>query len=176
MSILPILKYPDPVLRKISTEVTEVDDNVRQLARKMAESMYAAEGAGLAAIQVGEPIRMFIVDSVLAGGEPQDPPLVFINPEVILTEGEQEGDEGCLSFPGIFVPVVRAEKCTVRATNLDGKEFEMTGEGILARAFQHETDHLDARLLIDFVGRIKKRFIEKKMRREEGEGEAEQQT
>lgn len=173
MLILPVVKYPDPVLRKVSTEIKEIDDNVRQLAKRMSESMYAADGAGLAAVQVGETIRMFIVDSVLAGGEAQDPPLVFVNPEITSTEGEQEGDEGCLSFPGIFVPVVRAEKCTVRATDLDGKEFELTGEGILARAFQHEMDHLNARLIIDFVGRIKKRFIEKRMRREE---EAEQQT
>lgn len=173
MAILPIVKYPDPVLRKVSSKIQEVDEEVRRLAKDMAESMYAADGAGLAAVQVGRPVRMFIVDSVLAGEEAQAPPLVFINPEIVSTEGEQEGDEGCLSFPGVFVPVLRGAKCTVKATDLAGKSFELTGEGLLARALQHEMDHLDARLLIDFVGRIKKRLIEKKMQRE---NVAEQQT
>lgn len=169
MSVVPVVKYPDPVLRETSVEVKEIDDEIRKLIKDMSESMYAAEGAGLAAVQVGRPIRIFVVDAMLAGEDPTKPPLIFINPEVIGKEGSQDGDEGCLSFPGIFVPIARAERCTVRAMDLEGKAFEMTGEGILARAFQHEMDHLNATLIIDHVGRLKKRFIDKKMRQRSAE-------
>jgi peptide deformylase len=106
MAVLPILRYPDPRLRQKSVDVISFDDDLRRLVTDMAETMYVAEGAGLAAIQVGAPLRLFIIDAGVAGREPTDPPLVFINPEILaLSDEAQTGDEGCLSFPGIFVPV-----------------------------------------------------------------------
>ncbi len=165
MAILDLVIYPDPLLREKSEPVGEVDDEVRQLVADMVETMYYNEGAGLAAVQVGVLKRIFIADPVLAGGSREDPALVFIDPEILGSEGDQDGDEGCLSFPGIFVPVKRPGKVTIRATNLAGERFEMTGEEILARAFLHETEHMDGVLLIDKVGRIKRQFINRKLKR-----------
>jgi peptide deformylase len=167
MALVDILIYPDPVLRETCEPVGEVDDEIRKLVEDMVETMYYHEGAGLAAIQVGVLKQLFIADPVLAGGSRDDPALVFIDPEIAAEEGEQEGDEGCLSFPGIFVPVKRPAKVTIRATNLEGERFEMEGEGILARAFLHETEHLRGVLLIDQVGRIKREFIKRKLKRRE---------
>jgi len=123
-------------------------DEIKQLVADMAETMYSANGAGLAAIQVGVPLRLFIVDAAIVGKDESEPPLVFINPEIIeLGEATETSDEGCLSFPGIYVPIKRSLKAKVRAVDLEGKTFEMEGEGLMARAFQHENDHLDAKLL-----------------------------
>lgn len=166
MAVRELVIYPDPRLREASLPVEEVDEEVRKLVEDMQETMYYHEGAGLAAIQVGERRRIFIADPVLKGGSKEDPVLVFINPEILGGEGEQEGDEGCLSFPGIFVPVKRPARVTIRAKDLAGETFEMTGEGILARAFLHETEHLDGELLIDKVGRLKRELIKRKLRRE----------
>jgi len=165
MAILDLVIYPDPLLREKSEPVGEVDDEVRQLVADMVETMYYNEGAGLAAVQVGVLKRIFIADPVLAGGSREDPALVFIDPEILGSEGDQDGDEGCLSFPGIFVPVKRPGQVTIRATNLAGERFEMVGQEILARAFLHETEHMDGVLLIDKVGRIKRQFINRKLRR-----------
>lgn len=165
MAVREIVVFPDPLLREVSAPVEALDDEVRQLVRDMQETMYYKEGAGLAAVQVGELRRIFIADPVLAGGTREDPTLVFINPEIVATEGDQEGDEGCLSFPGIFAPVKRPSKVTIRATNLDGEVFEMVGEAILARAFLHETEHLDGKLLIDNVGRLKRELIRRKLKK-----------
>ena len=171
MSVLDVVKYPDPRLRELSRPIPEVDgkpqvdDKLLELVEDMKETMYATDGAGLAAIQVGEPLRLFVVDSFIVSQDPKAEPIVFVNPEIVSKGGKQEGEEGCLSFPGIFVPIARAARCTVKAKDLQGKEFELTGEGLLARAFQHEMDHLNAKLIIDHVGRLKKRFIDKKMKR-----------
>jgi peptide deformylase len=167
MSLRPILRFPDSRLRQRSDEVASVDDGVRQLVADMIETMTAADGAGLAAIQVGAPVRLFIVDGVVAGGEEGAPPKVFINPEIVEISSEsQNGDEGCLSFPGIFVPVKRGMRARVRAMGLDGQTFEAEGAALFARALQHETDHLNGRLLIDQVGPVKREIIKRKLRKD----------
>jgi peptide deformylase len=167
MAVRPILRFPDPRLRQVSQPVTVFDDQLAKLVADMKDTMYLAEGAGLAAIQVGEPLRLFIIDPEVAGRTAEDPPLVLANPEILsISEEEQTGDEGCLSFPGIFVPVKRGMRARVRAQDLEGKSFEIEGEGLFARALQHETDHLSARLLIDMVGPVKRQIIKRKMRKE----------
>lgn len=173
MATRTILRFPDSTLRQRSAEVTAVDDGLRQLVADMAETMVAAEGAGLAAIQVGAPVRLFIVEGHVAGGAEGSAPQVFINPEIVeISEEAQTGDEGCLSFPGIFVPVKRGMRARVRAMDLDGNTFEAEGEGLFARAIQHETDHLNGRLLIDQVGPVKRELIKRKLRKD---AEAERQ-
>src|SRR4051812_7847001 len=124
MAVRSIVRFPDSRLRQRAAEGATIDDDVRQLVADMADSMYAANGAGLAAIQIGAPLRIFIVDGHVAGGSEQDPPKVFINPEILEISAEaQTGDEGCLSFPGIYVPVKRGMKTRVRALGLDGQPF-----------------------------------------------------
>jgi peptide deformylase len=167
MAVRSILRFPDPKLRQRSVEVGEVDDGVRQLVADMTETMVAANGAGLAAIQVAAPVRLFIVDGHVAGGAEESPPKVFINPELVeISEEAQTGDEGCLSFPGIYVPVKRGMRARVRARGLDGQVFEVEGEGLYARALQHETDHLNGRLLVDQVGPVKREIIKRKLRKD----------
>src|SRR4051794_33158435 len=157
MAVLPILRYPDPRLRQKSVDVTSFDDELRRLVTDMTETMYAAEGAGLAAIQVGSPLRLFLIDAGVAGREATDPPLVFINPEILgLSDESQTGDEGCLSFPGVFVPIKRGMRATVRALDLEGNAFTVEGAALYARALQHEHDHLTGRLLVDMVGPVKR--------------------
>jgi peptide deformylase len=169
MAIRPILRFPDAKLRQTSAKVepTAIDDSLRQLVADMAETMEAANGAGLAAIQVGAPVRLFIVEGAVAGGAEGSPPKVFINPEIVeISQEAQTGDEGCLSFPGIFVPVKRGMRARVRAVDMDGNTFEAEGEGLFARAIQHETDHLNGRLLIDQVGPVKRELIKRKLRKD----------
>jgi peptide deformylase len=167
MPIRTILRFPDPRLRRVSKPVVDFDDSLRALAQDMKDTMYLAEGAGLAAIQVGQPLRLFIIDPEVAGRGGEDPPVVLVNPELVeISEEEQTGDEGCLSFPGIFVPVKRGMRAKLRAQDLDGKTFEIEGQGLLARALQHEYDHLTGRLLIDMVGPVKRQIIKRKMRKE----------
>jgi peptide deformylase len=162
-----ILRFPDAKLRQRSVEVEAVDDELRQLVADMAETMADANGAGLAAIQVGAPVRLFIIEGAVAGGAEGSPPKVFINPEILeLSPESQTGDEGCLSFPQIFVPVKRGLKARVRAMGLDGEMFEAEGEALFARALQHETDHLNGRLLIDQVGPVKREMIKRKLRKD----------
>jgi peptide deformylase len=147
---------------------------LRELVAEMAEAMYAAKGAGLAAIQVGEPLRLFIIEAGIAGAREEDPPLVFINPEIVALGREREtAEEGCLSFPGIYVPVERALSARMRALDLDGTEFEVEGAELFARAMQHELDHLDGKLLADHVGRIKRQLITRKLQREAEEASGE---
>lgn len=174
MATRTILRFPDTKLRQRSAEVPGVDDDLRQLVADMAETMAAAEGAGLAAIQVGAPVRLFIVDGHVAGGAEGSPAKVFINPEILeISDEAQTGDEGCLSFPNIFVPVKRGMRARVKAIDLEGKTFEAEGEGLYARALQHETDHLNGRLLIDQVGPVKREIIKRKLRKDlEAEREA----
>lgn len=167
MSILPILRYPDARLREKSVDVETLNDDLRQLVNDMSETMYAANGAGLAAIQVGAPLRLFIIDGPVAGGADDAPPRVFINPEIVsLSEESQTGDEGCLSFPGIYVPVKRGLRARVRATDLEGQTFEVEGEALFSRAMQHENDHLVGRLLIDQCGPVKREIIKRKLRKD----------
>ncbi len=167
MAIRPILRYPDAALRERSRDVTAFDDSLRQLVNDMGETMFTANGAGLAAIQVGVPLRLFIIDGPVAGGADDAPPKVFINPEIVgLSDESQTGDEGCLSFPGIYVPVKRGMRARVRALDVDGKPFEIEGEALFARAVQHENDHLIGRLLIDQCGPVKREIIKRKLRKE----------
>jgi peptide deformylase len=167
MPVLPILRFPDSRLRETSRDVVSFDDELKRLVADMTDTMYMSEGAGLAAIQVGKPLRLFIIDAQVAGRQPTDPPMVFINPEIVrLSEEAQTGDEGCLSFPGIFVPVKRAMTAEVKALDIEGKPFTIEGSGLFGRALQHETDHLAGRLLIDMVGPVKRQIIKRKMRKD----------
>jgi peptide deformylase len=166
MAVRPIVKFPDPRLRQTTVPVDQVTDEIRSLCADLADTMFAANGAGIAAIQIGAKERIYLVDAAVAGGREEDPPLVFINPEIVsLSEEAQTSDEGCLSFPGIFVPIKRALRARVRAMNLDGEIFELESEGLCARAFQHEGDHLNGKLLVDFVGPLKRELIRRKMKR-----------
>lgn len=176
MAILKIVRFPQPYLRQPTRQVTAVDATVRRLVEDMFETMYTAEGAGLAAIQVGSPERLFIIDPQVAGRPKSESPLVFINPVIEhLTPETHVRDEGCLSFPGIFVPVKRSLGTRVRALDLDGNEFVVeandldpaTGkaERLFARALQHEHDHLINRLLVDHVGPVKRQLIKRKLER-----------
>ena len=167
MAILEIVKYPDPVLRQECAPIGDNLEGIAELVQNMSETMYSLDGAGLAAIQVGVAKRLFIVEAVVAGREPTDPPMVFIDPEITwLSDELEDSEEGCLSFPGIYVPIERSLRCRAKARDLEGKEFEVEGEGLFARAIQHETDHLNGKLLADYVGRIKRRMIERRLRRE----------
>jgi peptide deformylase len=173
MALLPILRYPDPRLRDKCVSIDRFDESLRRLVSDMTDTMYAANGAGLAAIQVGAALRLFIIDPEVGGQSPHDPVQVFINPELVwISEEAQTGDEGCLSFPGIFVPVKRGMRARVRALGLDGKPFEIEGAGLFSRALQHETDHLIGRLLIDLCGPVKREIIKRKMKKEALEAEA----
>jgi peptide deformylase len=172
MALLPILRYPDPRLREKCATVDTFDESLRRLVADMSDTMYAANGAGLAAIQVGAALRLFIVDPEVAGKALNDPVMVFINPELVwISEEAQTGDEGCLSFPGIFVPVKRGMRARVRALDLEGNPFEIEGEELFSRALQHESDHLIGRLLIDLVGPVKREIIKRKMKKEALEAE-----
>jgi peptide deformylase len=166
MALRPIVKYPDTFLRQATAAVEAVDDDVKKLVADMVETMYSKNGAGLAAIQVGSDKRIFIVEASVAGGDENDHPVVFINPTIEWLSDETEtSDEGCLSFPGIYVPIKRSLRARVRATGLDGHEFVAEGEGLYARAMQHENDHLINKLLIDYVGPLKRQMIKRKMER-----------
>jgi peptide deformylase len=163
MAIRTILHYPDPRLRQKALPIERVDPEIERLIDDMAETMYAAPGVGLAATQIGELHRLFIVD-IAAEDEPSNL-IVFINPEITQKEGEQCGPEGCLSFPGISEDIKRASKITVRALSRKGEPFELTAEGLLAVAIQHENDHLDGVLMIDRMGMLKKRIVQRKMQK-----------
>ncbi len=160
----PIKFYGEPVLEKQAETVTEFDTpELHQLIGDMFESMYAAKGVGLAAPQIGISKRVVVIDLSVAEDPKQK--LVFINPEVISREGTQAGEEGCLSIPGFREQVTRAKKVTVRAQDVKGETFEMTGEDLLARAFSHETDHLNGRLYITHVSALKRDLIRRKIRK-----------
>jgi peptide deformylase len=161
MAVRTILHYPDPRLREAGRRVDVVTDEVRQLIDDMAETMYAAPGVGLAATQVGEKWQIFVVDCA-AEGEPSDL-RVFVNPEILSSEGKVTFDEGCLSFPNAREEIERAEKVRVRAQDAQGKWFELEAEGLLAIAIQHEHDHLQGVLMIDRLGPLKKRLLHRKM-------------
>jgi len=167
--ILTIVKYPEPVLEQPGEPVTEFNDELRKLVADMFETMYASQGIGLAAPQVGVSKRLTVVD--LSQGKDPAQKLVLVNPEVILTEGRQYEEEGCLSFPEIREKVVRAAKVRIRAQDEKGKWFEMDGEELLARAFQHEIDHLDGVLFFRRVSALKRDLILRRIRKMQRAGE-----
>ncbi len=166
--ILKIVKYPDPVLSRPGEPVTEFDAELRKLVEDMFETTYASQGIGLAAPQVGVSKRLTVIDLSL-GKEPKDK-LVLINPEIISTEGKQYEVEGCLSFPDIREKVARHAKVRIRAQDENGKWFEMDGEELLARCFQHEIDHVDGMLFIFRMSGLKRDLALRKIRKLQREG------
>jgi peptide deformylase len=167
--IREIVKYPDPVLQKPAEPVSEFDDELRSLVDDMFESMYAAQGIGLAAPQIGVSKRLTVID--LSFKKNPEEKIVLINPEIIHKEGKQNEEEGCLSLPEIRERVSRAEKVRVRAQDVEGKWFEMDGDELLARAFQHEIDHLDGVLFIFRVSALKRDLLLRKIRKMQKNGE-----
>ena len=175
MAVRPVVIWPDERLRQPSVAITTVDASVRALYQDLVDSMYAENGLGIAALQLGDPRRMFIVEPKLAGRAETDPPLAFINPEVIETsEEQQDSEEGCLSFPEIYIKVKRPMRCKVRAMGLDGALFEIEGEALLARCLLHESDHLTGKLLVDFVGPLKRQMIKKKLQRHKADDDGDE--
>ena len=162
MALLDILRYPDPRLYERAAPVLEVDESVRALVRNMAETMYAAPGVGLAATQVGVNQRVIVIDA----SETRNELLVLINPEIVHSEGVQYREEGCLSVPGIYEPVERAERVTVRALRLDGESFTLVAEKFLAVCIQHEMDHLEGKVFVDYLSRLKQQRIKAKLQKQ----------
>ena len=163
MAIRQILHYPDPRLRRHAEAVTEVDAQIRTLVDDMAETMYQAPGIGLAAPQINVSKRIIVIDT----SETKDNLHVFINPEIVSREGEQTLEEGCLSVPGIYDNVTRAQRITVRALDREGQPFELEASGLLATCVQHELDHLEGKLFVDYLSRLKQQRIRKKLEKQE---------
>ncbi|OQK16198.1 peptide deformylase [Methyloprofundus sedimenti] len=159
MSILSILEFPDPRLRTVAKSVAVVDKAIESLVDDMLETMYEAHGVGLAATQVDIHKRIIVIDT----SEDKNNPICLINPEIIEQMGEEESDEGCLSVPGIFEPVQRAEEVKVAALDKKGKSFEIEARGLLAVCIQHEMDHLQGKLFVDYLSPLKRQRIKKKM-------------
>jgi peptide deformylase len=162
MALLPILEFPDPRLRTRAQPVQEVDAALRRLIDDMFETMYAAPGIGLAATQVNVHKRLLVIDI----SEKHNEPLALINPEIVAREGVEESEEGCLSVPGIYDKVSRADKIRVRALDRNGKQIEFDAEGLLAVCIQHEMDHLDGKLFVDYLSDLKRTRIRKKLEKE----------
>lgn len=167
--IYPIVKYGDPILEKPTAPVTKFDDELEQLAEDMFASMYAAQGVGLAAPQIGLSLRMTVID-VTTGKNPEAK-LVLANPVIIHAEGEVREEEGCLSIPGFRGYVMRPQFVTVRAQNAKGESFEIRGENLLARAFCHEIDHLDGILFLQHLSMLKRDLIRRKIKKLKKQGE-----
>jgi peptide deformylase len=166
MAKLTILEYPDPRLRTRAAPVANVDDRIRRLVDDLLETMYAAPGVGLAATQVDVHLRVLVADV----SQEQDRPLVFVNPEIIEREGRAEAEEGCLSVPGIFDRLsARSARIVVRALGRDGRPFEMEADGLLAVCIQHEMDHLEGKLFVDYLSELKRTRIRKKLEKERRE-------
>jgi len=165
----PIVKYGDPVLEKPAAPVTVFNGDLQALVAEMFEAMYAAHGVGLAAPQIGVPLRIAVIDVTFK--EDPSAKMVLVNPEIVHKEGKQRHSEGCLSLPDFRADVTRANRVTVRAQDLEGKTFEHTGEELLARAFLHETDHLNGRLFISHISALKRDLIKRKIRKLAKQGE-----
>jgi peptide deformylase len=161
MSILPILQYPDERLHKVAKKVENITGVVQKLIKDMAETMYAAPGIGLAATQVDEHLQIIVIDV----SETHNELLVFINPEIILSQGESKCEEGCLSVPGIYDKVERAERIEVRAQNAKGEVFTMKAEGILSVCIQHEMDHLQGKVFVEHLSHLKQMRIRAKLKK-----------
>jgi peptide deformylase len=160
----------DPVLEREAEDVTEFDTpEMRQFVADMFDSMYAAKGVGLAATQIGVSKKIAVIDC--SNGEKPEEKLVIINPKIVKVEGRQVGEEGCLSIPGFREQVRRGKRVTVRAQNIKGEQFEMTGEDLLARAFQHETDHLYGRLYFLHISALKREVMKRKVKKLQRDGE-----
>lgn len=155
MALLHVLRYPDPRLHKVAAKVERVDGGIRKLIKDMAETVYAAPGVGLAATQVDVHKRVIVIDL----SETRDQLRVFINPELLAASGEADCEEGCLSVPGVYEKVRRAERITVRALDADGKSFALEAEGLLAACIQHEMDHLEGKVFVEYLSRLKQRRI-----------------
>jgi peptide deformylase len=162
MALLPILQYPDERLHQVARPVTAVDDKIRKLISDMAETMYAAPGIGLAATQVDAPWRIVVIDSSPA----HDQLRVFINPQIIARSGVSDFEEGCLSVPGIYEKVPRADRITVRALDAQGKSFDLDADGLLAVCIQHEMDHLDGKVFVEYLSRLKQQRIAEKLKKQ----------
>lgn len=162
MARLTILRYPDQRLRRKAEPVEEVTDDIRQLAEDMLETMYDAPGIGLAATQVNVAKRVLVIDV----SEDRSDPRVFINPEIVDQSGEEIMEEGCLSVPGIFAEVKRADWVRVRALNEKGESFEQEADGLLAVCIQHEIDHLNGKLFVDYLSEVKRRMVRKRLEKE----------
>ncbi len=163
MALLNVLHFPDPRLRTRAEPVAEVDDTLRQLVDDMFETMYAAPGIGLAATQVNVHRRVIVIDV----SETKDQPVCLINPEITTRDGVEEMEEGCLSVPGVFEKVSRAEHITVEALDRDGTPFSLDAEGLLAVCIQHEMDHLAGKLFIDYLSELKRGRIRKRLEKRE---------
>jgi len=163
MALLHVLRYPDPRLHKVAKPVDRVDDEIRRLVRDMAETMYAAPGIGLAATQVDVHKQVIVIDI----SDTRDELLVLINPEIVWrSETQRECEEGCLSLPGVYETVTRAEKVRVRALNADGDPFERDAEGLLAVCIQHEMDHLRGKVFVEYLSRLKQDRIRAKLEKQ----------
>ncbi len=162
MARLPILHYPDPRLHTVAKPVQAVDERIRALVDDMAETMYAAPGIGLAATQVDVHERLVVIDI----SETHKDLKVFINPEIVAQSGRAEGEEGCLSVPGVFDRVTRAERITVRALDRDGQPFELEAEGLLAVCIQHELDHLQGKVFVDYLSILKRNRIRTRLQKQ----------
>jgi peptide deformylase len=161
--MLEILHFPDPKLRRKAEPVAQVDDNVRRTVDDMFETMYAAPGIGLAAIQVNVALRIIVIDV----SERKDSPLCLINPEIVSRDGVEVMEEGCLSVPGVYEKVQRADHIAVRALDRDGDLLEFEADGLLAVCIQHEIDHLDGKLFVDYISPLKRQRIRKKLEKQQ---------
>ena len=166
MALREVVQFPDPRLRRVSKPVGEITDEIRELARDMCDVMYDEPGIGLAAPQVGVALRLFVIDTEWSEEGNERQPVVIINPELLEKEGSTVGEEACLSVPDYSAEVERAEKVTLRATDLDGKEIIEEAEGLRAVCLQHEYDHLDGVLFIDRISRLKKSLYVKKRKKQ----------
>lgn len=162
MAILDVLRFPDERLRTVAKPIAEVNAEVKQLIADMFETMRDEQGIGLAATQVDRHVRLVVMDV----SEEQNEPRVFINPEIIAKEGSTISEEGCLSVPGNYAKVDRAEKVTVKALDGEGEPFELEADGLLAICIQHELDHLDGKLFVDYLSPLKRQRIRKKLEKE----------
>ena len=163
MALLPILEYPDPRLKKVATPVAAVTADIRRLVRDLAETMYAAPGVGLAATQVNVHKRVLVIDI----SDHKDDLRVFINPELLSAEGEVECEEGCLSVPGYYDKVTRAARIRLRAQDEHGETFELDAEGLLAVCIQHEMDHLQGKVFVEYLSPLKRARLAAKVRKKQ---------
>ena len=163
MALLDILHYPDPRLHLRASPVAQIDDKIKQFVADMAETMYANKGIGLAATQVNVPLRILIMD--ISGEDEPRALRVFINPEILTRSGEVAGQEGCLSVPGVYEEVLRAETIELKYLDLDAKEHIVQCDGLFSVCAQHEIDHLDGRVFVDYLSNLKQTFIKKKMKK-----------
>ena len=169
MALLRIVKYPEPVLLEVGKPITEFNADLKTLVSDMFETMYAAKGVGLAAPQIAESKRIFVIDC--SSGEDETQKIAMINPEIIRVEGEQIGEEGCLSFPGIFQKIHRSLRTIVRAQDVSGNWFELDGTELTARCMLHETDHCDGIVFLDRMTPLKRELAKRKIKKLRKTGE-----